>query len=159
MFFKLPAKSPEQSTSVETPKMPPVDEYIEAVVCNTADLKDNEMKSLEMGPGGAKVLVIKQDGQISAIGAKCTHYGAPLVGGALGKGRVRCPWHGACFNTKTGDIEDFPGLDSLPCYQVNVADDGSVKVRINYLYFESEYVITYWQASLSGFLTEVTDCK
>lgn len=32
--------------------------------------------------------------------------------------RVRCPWHGACFNTKTGDIEEFPGLDSLPTYKV-----------------------------------------
>ncbi|KAJ0063456.1 hypothetical protein NL108_002682, partial [Boleophthalmus pectinirostris] len=28
--------------------------------------------------------------------------------------RVRCPFHGACFNVKTGDIEDYPGLDSLP---------------------------------------------
>lgn len=32
--------------------------------------------------------------------------------------RVRCPWHGACFNTQTGDIEEFPGLDSLPTYKV-----------------------------------------
>jgi hypothetical protein len=29
----------------------------------------------------------------------------------------------------TGDIEDFPGLDSLPCYQVEVQDGGGVKVR------------------------------
>jgi hypothetical protein len=28
-----------------------------------------------------------------------------------------------------GDIEDFPGLDSLPCYQVEVQDGGGVKVR------------------------------
>jgi len=38
-------------------------------------------------------------------------------------GRVRCPWHGACFNTKTGDIEDFPGMDSLPVFEVRVAGD------------------------------------
>lgn len=38
--------------------------------------------------------------------------------GVLSKGRVRCPWHGACFNIGTGDIEDFPGLDSLPRFQV-----------------------------------------
>lgn len=29
----------------------------------------------------------------------------------------------------TGDIEDFPGLDSLPCYQVEVQAGGGVKVR------------------------------
>lgn len=38
--------------------------------------------------------------------------------GVLSKGHVRCPWHGACFNIATGDIEDFPGLDSLPTFQV-----------------------------------------
>ena len=30
----------------------------------------------------------------------------------------RCPWHGACFNASTGDIEDFPGLDGLACHRV-----------------------------------------
>ena len=40
------------------------------------------------------------------------------VAGILSKGHVRCPWHGACFNIVTGDIEEFPGLDSLPTFQV-----------------------------------------
>lgn len=101
---------------------------MEAVVCNNGDLQENEMKVFDIGEDG-KVLLIKQHGEISAIGHKCTHYGAPLVQGALGDGRVRCPWHGACFNTKTGDIEDFPGFDSLPCYQVTVGSKGEVKVR------------------------------
>lgn len=83
-----------------------------------------------------KVLVIKQDGQITAIGNKCTHYGAPLNTGALGQGRVRCPWHGAVFNTRTGDIEDFPGLDSLPCFMVRVENDGKVKLRAKHIDLE-----------------------
>ncbi|KIH50173.1 hypothetical protein ANCDUO_19750, partial [Ancylostoma duodenale] len=33
-------------------------------------------------------------------------------------GRIRCPLHGACFNVKTGDIEDYPGFDSLFTYDV-----------------------------------------
>jgi nitrite reductase/ring-hydroxylating ferredoxin subunit len=50
-----------------------------------------------------KVLLVKDmNGEVTAIGTKCSHYGAPLIKGALGDGRVRCPWHGACFNTKTG---------------------------------------------------------
>jgi hypothetical protein len=32
-----------------------------------------------------------------------------------------------CFST--GDIEDFPGLDSIPCYKVEVVPGGGVKVR------------------------------
>ena len=38
--------------------------------------------------------------------------------GVISNGHVRCPWHGACFSLKTGDIEDFPGIDSLPSYEV-----------------------------------------
>ncbi|KAL7287605.1 hypothetical protein TKK_0018252 [Trichogramma kaykai] len=101
--------------------------YVEDVVCKETDIQENEMKLLPLGDDG-KILLIKQKGELHAIGTKCTHYGALLHTGALGEGRVRCPWHGACFNIKTGDIEDFPGLDSLPCYQVSV-DKGLVKVK------------------------------
>lgn len=38
--------------------------------------------------------------------------------GVLSRGRVRCPWHGACFSVSSGDLEDFPGLDSLHKFQV-----------------------------------------
>jgi hypothetical protein len=35
---------------------------------------------------------------VQAIGAKCTHYGAPLAKGILTTtGRVTCPWHGGKF--------------------------------------------------------------
>ena len=43
-----------------------------------------------------------------------------VFSGVMCNGRVRCPWHGACFNVKTGDIEEFPGLDSVPTYKVKV---------------------------------------
>ena len=109
-------------------------QYVESVVCKVNDLKENEMKVFEIGEEG-KVLVVKQNGEFNAVGTKCTHYGAPLVSGALGDGRVRCPWHGACFNLKTGDIEDFPGFDSLPCYQVTVSEKGEVKVRFHSIFF------------------------
>lgn len=54
------------------------------------------------------------------MGAKCPHYGAPLSTGHYANGRVRCPWHGACFSTTTGDIEDFPAKGKLACYPVSV---------------------------------------
>lgn len=102
------------------------DDVVEGFVCDEADIGENEMKAFEMD--GGKVLLVKQKGQLSAIGNKCSHYGALLNNGALGDGRVRCPWHGACFNVLTGDIEDFPGQDSLPCFKVTV-ENGKVKVR------------------------------
>ncbi|XP_008207189.1 apoptosis-inducing factor 3 [Nasonia vitripennis] len=103
-------------------------DYVEDVVCKETDIQENEMKIFSLGKDGGEVLLIKQKGELHAIGTKCTHYGAKLNTGALGEGRVRCPWHGACFNIKNGDIEDYPGLDSLPCYKVSVAN-GQVRVR------------------------------
>ncbi|XP_041457152.1 apoptosis-inducing factor 3-like isoform X2 [Lytechinus variegatus] len=94
---------------------------VESVVCKVDDMKDGEMREVDVGKG--KALLVKELGEFSAIGHKCTHYGAPLVKGALCNGRVRCPWHGACFSTKTGDIEDFPGLDSVPKYEVRIDGD------------------------------------
>lgn len=52
--------------------------------------------------GERQVLVVKEKGQLYAMGAKCTHYGAPLNTGIFCQGKVYCPWHGACFNSKTG---------------------------------------------------------
>ncbi|XP_011251245.1 apoptosis-inducing factor 3 isoform X2 [Camponotus floridanus] len=104
-------------------------DYIEGVVCKQEDINENEMKLLPLGDNEDKILLIKQKGELHAIGTKCTHYGALLHTGALGEGRVRCPWHGACFNIKTGDIEDYPGLDSLPCYKVRIDETGLVHVK------------------------------
>lgn len=87
------------------------DEYIEDVVCKVTDLKENEPKVFSLDEG--KVLLIKQKEKINALGNKCTHYGAPLINSAVGDGRLRCQWHGACFNIETGDIEDFPGKTKI----------------------------------------------
>ncbi|XP_078362639.1 apoptosis-inducing factor 3-like isoform X2 [Oculina patagonica] len=88
-------------------------------------LQDGTMKTIDIGEAG-KALLVRENGEYSAVGHKCTHYGAPLSTGHLCNGRVRCPWHGACFNIKTGDIEDFPGLDSLPKFEVVIKNDNVI---------------------------------
>ncbi|XP_029026334.1 apoptosis inducing factor mitochondria associated 4 isoform X2 [Betta splendens] len=98
------------------------------VVCQESDLKDGQMK--EVAVGGQKVLLVRTQGQYSAVGSQCSHYNAPLIKGALVGDRVRCPFHGACFNVRTGDIEEYPGLDCLPSYKVKVKD-GKVYVTID----------------------------
>ncbi|CAG8704640.1 7642_t:CDS:10, partial [Funneliformis mosseae] len=86
----------------------------------------------EVAVGNSKVLVSKIDGQIYATSSKCTHYGAPLAKGVLSyDGRITCPWHGACFNVKTGDIEDSPGMDNLQSFKVTIKDDDNVYVEVD----------------------------
>ncbi|XP_028400310.1 apoptosis-inducing factor 3-like isoform X2 [Dendronephthya gigantea] len=102
---------------------------VETVACKVDDMKDGEMRQIDIGDGG-HALLVRENGAYTAVGYKCTHYGAPLIKGSLMNGRVRCPWHGACFNTTTGDIEDFPGLDSIPKFETQIVD-GNVIVRAN----------------------------
>ncbi|XP_033089953.1 apoptosis-inducing factor 3 isoform X4 [Trachypithecus francoisi] len=97
---------------------PSPQDCVEAAVCHVKDLENGQMREVELGWG--KVLLVKDNGEFHALGHKCPHYGAPLVKGVLSRGRVRCPWHGACFNVSTGDLEDFPGLDSLHKFQVKI---------------------------------------
>ncbi|XP_063820338.1 apoptosis-inducing factor 3 isoform X3 [Pseudophryne corroboree] len=107
----------EERPIVLNPYTNPKD-VVEASVCHVKDLENGQMREVDLGCG--KALLIKQNGEYYAMGHKCPHYGAPLVKGVLSRGRVRCPWHGACFNIATGDIEDFPGLDGLPKFQVKI---------------------------------------
>lgn len=79
---------------------------------------------------GVLVCNTKEHG-LTAIGAKCTHYNAPLSAGVLSGDRVVCPWHGACFHVATGDIEDAPALRPLDTYTVSVSDSGDVHVSTN----------------------------
>ena len=57
----------------------------------------------------------------------CPHYKAPLAKGVLAvngdKATVTCPWHGACFDVKTGDIEDAPSIDCLQSYKVEITGE------------------------------------
>ncbi|KAK4050868.1 Apoptosis-inducing factor 1 [Microbotryomycetes sp. JL201] len=71
-----------------------------------------------------KILLSKVAGQYRATSSKCSHYGAPLNKGVITcDGKVVCPWHGAKFDTATGDIEDAPGLNSLQMFKVEVEND------------------------------------
>jgi len=70
--------------------------------------------------------LLKIKKKIFAFGSKCTHLGAPLKSGVYLNGRVRCPWHGACFSTQTGDIEDFPCTDAIYSFDVEIKKDDVV---------------------------------
>ncbi|RFU78255.1 pyridine nucleotide-disulfide oxidoreductase, fad nadp-binding domain [Trichoderma arundinaceum] len=93
-------------------------------------IKPGQKQEVEVeGIQDAKVLLVGlQTGgkaEVQAIGARCTHYGAPLVKGILtSTGRLTCPWHGACFHAKTGDVEDSPALDALPVFPLTERDGG-----------------------------------
>ncbi|KAM8797197.1 apoptosis-inducing factor 3-like [Eudromia elegans] len=94
------------------------EDTVTAEVCDEADVGDGELR--EVLVAGYPVLLVRSRTQFSALGSRCPHYGAPLSRGVLRGNRLRCPWHGSCFNIQTGDIEEYPALDCLPRFQVTV---------------------------------------
>lgn len=95
--------------------------FKEISVAHVNDLGDGEMK--EVAAGKTNILLARVNGQYHAVGATCPHYGAPLVEGVLSGERIVCPWHHACFNVITGDLEEPPALDALPRYDIRIEDD------------------------------------
>src|SRR5579859_1441670 len=78
--------------------------------------------------GDEEVLLVQSGADIFAIGAHCTHYHGPLAEGIVADGAVRCPWHHACFNLRTGEAVRAPALSPVDCWKVG-QHDGRIFVR------------------------------
>lgn len=79
---------------------------------------------------GERVAVFRFDDEVRAVSDVCTHAGGSLADGGVRDGVVRCPRHGAPFDTGTGEALGPPASDDLRVYETKV-EDGVVHVRVN----------------------------
>lgn len=73
--------------------------------------------------GDEEVLLVRSGPEIYAIGAHCTHYHGPLAEGLVTGDTVRCPWHHACFDLRTGEATRAPALTPVAVWKVELQGD------------------------------------
>ena len=73
--------------------------------------------------GDEEVLLVRSRSEIFAIGAHCTHYHGPLAEGLVTGEGIRCPWHHACFDLRTGEATRAPALSPVAVWKVEQKGD------------------------------------
>jgi len=87
-------------------------------------LKENE--PLLGHANGEPVVLVQRAGEVCAVGATCSHYGGPLAEGIVEGNTIRCPWHHARYDLRSG-AATRPGRDAIPCYRVQ-REGGRIRV-------------------------------
>ena len=80
-----------------------------------SELRDGE--PLLGHAAGEPIVLVRSAGEVCAVGAVCTHYGGPLSEGIVEGNTIRCPWHHARYDLRTGAAAR-PGRDAIACYRV-----------------------------------------
>ncbi|MEA2967898.1 MAG: hypothetical protein QOE78_1159, partial [Alphaproteobacteria bacterium] len=73
--------------------------------------------------GDEEVLLVRSGAEIFAIDAHCSHYHGPLAEGLVDGASIRCPWHHACFDLRSGEATRAPALNPLAVWNVEHEGD------------------------------------
>jgi NADPH-dependent 2,4-dienoyl-CoA reductase/sulfur reductase-like enzyme/nitrite reductase/ring-hydroxylating ferredoxin subunit len=68
--------------------------------------------------GEQEVVLVRAGSDILAIDAHCSHYHGPLAEGLVVGETIRCPWHHACFDLRTGEATHAPAINPLSVWKV-----------------------------------------
>ncbi len=96
-------------------------------ICNLDSVPPGTLRQFNVKDN--EILVVNVDGEISCVGARCTHAGAPLEEGTIEGEVLTCPWHGSQFRVADGSVLRGPAEKPLRAYKATIRG-GSVFIEL-----------------------------
>jgi len=87
-------------------------------VAQTTEIEPGQARLVDVK--GRSIALFNVDGQFFALDNTCTHRGGPLAEGEISGHEVTCPWHGAMFDVRTGEVVGPPAQRAVVRYGVRV---------------------------------------
>jgi nitrite reductase/ring-hydroxylating ferredoxin subunit/uncharacterized membrane protein len=84
---------------------------------------------LRVEVAGQQVVLANVSGRVQAMGATCSHYGAPLDQGSVEGDCLVCPWHGSRFRLSDGSVARGPATAPQLSYDVRLQGE-RVQLRV-----------------------------
>lgn len=100
-------------------------EFVKAA--KTDEIAPGQSKMLEVN--GKKIAIFNVAGSFHAVDDTCSHRGGSLSQGMVEGEKVTCPWHGAAFDIRSGEVLGPPAPKGVARYNVRV-DGVQIEVEI-----------------------------
>ena len=78
---------------------------------------------------GEQILLCRDDGACYAVSYHCSHEDYALEGGTINAACITCPYHGAEFSLKTGEVLAPPAHAPIRTYPTRL-DEGVISVGL-----------------------------
>ncbi len=90
-------------------------------IMRASELPLNTRKAIVVS--GTPILILNYENTYYAIRNQCTHQDLPLSEGEVEGGIITCPFHGAQFCLKTGEVKAPPAFEDIETYPIRVHQD------------------------------------
>ena len=82
--------------------------------------------------GETAIAVVSIDGEIFAIGDRCSHADVSLAEGEVEGCSLECWLHGSAFDLRTGSPLTLPAIESVPVFATRIVEhEGTSYLEIN----------------------------
>lgn len=92
-----------------------------------AEVLEGQLHGVEVA--GIPVVLTRHGGDVHAMAATCSHYGAPLDEGDVVGDCLVCPWHGSRFRLADGSVARGPATAPQVAYEVRTSGD-RIELRV-----------------------------